>query len=191
MVMKKFLKLQLSMCLFLNTAALASVQSQWRVGVLDMQRVILSVAEGIDARATLEKEIKAKEAVFMKEKQELDQLNKQWTDQSALLSEESRMQKQKEFQEKFVKLRNSEMAFQNEIKRKETEATKRIAIKASKIAETYAKKKKLNAVFESSSAGLIYVDAPEDLTAMVIDDYNKDYKKGVSKSSSTKSSKKG
>ncbi|NRA44248.1 MAG: OmpH family outer membrane protein [Oligoflexales bacterium] len=143
------------------------------VGVIDMQKVILSVEEGKQARAELEKVIKSKEGEFIKQKQELDRMNKEWQDQSALLSEEARMSKQREFQEKFMQMRNAEMAFQNEIKQKEQKATQEIAVKASKIIQGIAEKKKLQMVFESHSAGLVYVSKPVDLTEDVIAAYGK------------------
>ena len=77
------------------------------------------------------------------------------------------------FQEKFMKMRNAEMAFQNEIKQKEQKATQEIAIKASKIVQGIAEKKKLQMVFETHSAGLVYVSKPVDLTDEVIAAYSK------------------
>ena len=144
-----------------------------RLGVLDIQRVILNVDEGKNARAELEKEIKAKEASLGKQKQELDKLNEEWKAQGALLSAEAKMRKQGEFQEKFMELRNIEMKIKSELGEKEKEATQKIASKAAKIAEGLAKEKKLPAVFESSSSGLVYIESPVDLTDEVIAAYNK------------------
>ena len=55
-----------------------------KFGIVDMQQVILSVEEGKVARDALEKEIKAKEAELLKQKEELDKLNKEWKDQGPL-----------------------------------------------------------------------------------------------------------
>lgn len=146
-----------------------------RYGVVDMQRVILSVDEGKQARQKLEKQIKAKEKLLRKSKQELDTLNKEWQSQAPLLNESAKLKKQQEFQEKFVNLRNKEMEFQAEIKRKEQQATKDIAIKITKLVEKMAVKMKLEVVFESSS-GLLYIKEPLDLTTKVIDNYNHTHK---------------
>ena len=73
-----------------------------KYGVVDMQQVILSVEEGKAARAQLEGEIKAKESELQKQKEELDKMNNEWKNQAALLSEDARMKKQQEFQEKFL-----------------------------------------------------------------------------------------
>jgi outer membrane protein len=144
-----------------------------KFGIVDMQQVILSVEEGKVAREALEKEIKAKEAELLKQKEELDKMNKEWKDQGPLLSEEARMKKQQEFQEKFLALRNAEMEFQANIKRKEQKATQQIAVKVAQVVDSIAKGKKLAAVFEANSAGLLYLDAPVDLTQTVITEYGK------------------
>ena len=152
-----------------------------RFGVVDMQQVILTVEEGKRARAQLEAEIKAKETEFTKQKEELDKLNNEWKSQSAVLSEDARMKRQQEFQEKFLGLRNAEMEFQGTIKRKEQKATQQIAVKVAGIVDQIAKAKKLAAVFETNSAGLLYLDAPVDLTQEVVTTYGKRYATGSDK----------
>ncbi len=144
-----------------------------KYGVVDMQQVILSVEEGKTARAALEGEIKAKEAELQKQKGELDKMNNEWKNQAALLSEDARMKKQQEFQEKFLALRNAEMEFQANIKRKEQKATQGIAVKVAQVVDQIAKAKKLIAVFETNSAGLLYLEQPVDLTQDVITAYAK------------------
>lgn len=144
-----------------------------RIGVIDMQQVILNVEEGKKARAQLETEIKAKESELLKQKEQLDKMNKEWKDQAPLLSEDARMKKQTEFQEKFLALRNAEMEYQADIKRKEQKATQQIAVKVTQLVDSLAKSRKLVAVFETNSAGLLFLDSPVDLTQAVIAEYGK------------------
>ena len=151
----------------------AKALADGKYGVVDMQQVILSVEEGKQARAQLETEIKAKETELNKQKEELDKMNNDWKAQAALLSEDARMKKQQEFQEKFLGLRNAEMEFQGNIKRKEQKATQQIAMKVAQVVDQIAKTKKLVAVFETNSAGLLYLESPVDLTQDVITEYSK------------------
>ena len=44
-------------------------------------------------------------------------MNQDWKTQAALLSEQAKMKKQQEFQQKFMQLRNDEMKFQQTIKK--------------------------------------------------------------------------
>lgn len=151
---------------------LSNVAQAAQFGVVDIQRVILSVEEGKSARSDLEKEIKEKEKSFMTQKKELDDMNQQWKSQSALMSEQARRDKQTEFQEKFMALRNEEMQFQQGLKKREGEATQAIAIKVAKMVTEMAQQRKLEIVFEANSSGLIYVKDPVDLTADVIKNYD-------------------
>lgn len=152
-----------------------------KYGIIDMQRIILNVNEGKEARATLEKEIKAKEESFHKKKEELDKLNKEWQEQAPLLSEQASKKKQQEFQEKFVELRNAEMAFQNEMKQKEGQATQRIAMNVTGLVDGFARAQNLDMVFEVNSSGLVYLKNPVDLTDRVIKKYNETKFDSVSK----------
>ena len=166
-------KLFLTTILASYSAPLLADTAAVKFGVVDMQQVILSVEEGKTARAQLEAEIKAKEQELGKQKEELDKLNNEWKNQAALLSEDARMKKQQEFQEKFMGLRNSEMEFQANIKRKEQKATQQIAMKVAQLVDKIGKAKKLTGVFETNSAGLLYLESPVDLTQEVITEYAK------------------
>lgn len=142
-----------------------------KFAVVDMQAVILNVEEGKAARSKLEKEIKAKEKELLGKKKELDKMNKEWKDQAPLLSEAARIKKQQDFQQKFLALRQQEMAFQQEIKRKEQKVTQKIAINITKLVNNIAKKRGFDMVFETSSAGLVYLKDPVDITKDVIKAY--------------------
>jgi outer membrane protein len=157
----------------LGSLMVASGAQAGKFGLIDMQAVILNVQEGKDARAALEKEIKGKEGDFTKRREELDKMNKEWQGQAALMSEEARLTKQKDFQEKFLSLRNDEQAFRDDVKRKEQKATQAIAGKVEGMVQKLAKDKGLEVVFEINSAGLLYVNDPVDLTKDVIDAYAK------------------
>lgn len=164
-----------SIFLFLFLFASQTLFGASKFAIIDMQKIILTVNEGKAARSKLEKEIKKKESELQKQKKELDKLNKAWKEQAPLLSESARIKKQQEFQEKFINLRNQEMTFQAEIKRKEQQATQDIAIKVTKLASDIAKTNKYDMVFETSSSGLIYLKDPIDITTKVVSAYEKKY----------------
>jgi outer membrane protein len=161
--------------LFVVTGMLAGATSSWaaKYGIIDMQAVILNVEEGKAARAEIEKKIKAKETEFGKRRDELDKMNKDFQGQSALLSEEARLNKQKEFQEKFLAMRNDEMAFREQVKQDEQKATQGIAAKVEGMVKKMSAEKGLEVVFEINNAGLLYLAQPVDLTKDVIAAYGK------------------
>ncbi len=156
---------------FLSGGVSAEARAEPKYAVVDMQAVILNVAEGKSARAKLETEIKAKEKELSAQKEALDKMNKEWQTQAAVLSEAARFKKQQEFQEKFLKLRNEEMTFQQDIKQKEQAATQKIAVAITQLVNNLAKEKGYEMVFETSSAGLVYLKDPVDITKTVIAAY--------------------
>ncbi len=144
-----------------------------KYAIIDVQAVILNVEEGKAARATLEKEIKEKEKDLLKQKDDLDKMNQQWKDQAALLSEAARMKKQQDFQEKFMGLRNAEMALQQEIKMKEQKATQQIYVKVAQLVQKVAEERGFEAVFEANTSGVMYLKDPVDLTNDLIATFEK------------------
>lgn len=182
----KLLRMAIAGCVwFIGSQVSAVAQGKThKYAVVDMQRVILNVSEGKLARSGLEKEIKAKEAQLREKKKGLDKMNKEWKAQAPLLSEAARFKKQQEFQEKFMSLRNEEMAFQQQIKSKEAKATQKIAVEVTKLVNKIAKNRSYEMVFETSSAGLVYLKDPYDLTKEVIEAF--DNRKKTKKSNSAK-----
>ena len=160
-----------------TTSHAADNKTSARYAVVDMQSVILNVSEGKEAREKLEKEIKEKEKELTKAKEELDKMNGEWKTQAPLLSESARLKKQQEFQEKFVELRTREMDFQKEIKGKEQLATQKIAVTVTKLVNDMAKSRGYEMVFETSSAGLLYLKDPYDMTKEITDAYEAKSKK--------------
>ena len=177
------------MILGLSFKAYAKKTASETYGIINMQKVILTVKEGIQARKQLEQEFKKKQEDLVKQKKELDELNKQWQGQASLLSEKAKLEKQQEFQGKFMAFRNSEMQFQNELKQKEAQATQKIASKAALMTEGLAKKQGLKVVFESNSAGLIYLEKPVDMTEELIKAYDKKHPVTLSSTDPSKSNK--
>ncbi len=167
-----------SLALGFSSAGFAAAKpGDGKYAIVDMQAVILNVEEGKLARSTLEKEIKGKEQELLKKKEELDKMNEDWKKQAPLLNEQARMTKQQEFQEKFMGLRGEEMKFQNEIKGKEAQATQKIAITVTRLVNDIAKDRGFEMVFETNSAGLIYLKDPVDLTKDVITAFEVNSKK--------------
>ncbi len=163
----------------ISTAGVASatVQAQaanaLTIGMIDVQKIILTSAEGKSARATLEKEVKQKEKELTDLEKGLETMAQDIQGKAALMSPEARAAKQKEFQTKISALQQKKMQFNVEVKRKEQEATQKIARKVALVAEGIAKAKKIDLIFESNSAGLMYAKTSVDLTDEVLKLYDK------------------
>ena len=157
-----------------STTSKQQKSSKPHYGVIDMQRIILSVEEAKVIREKMESMIKEKEQELKEQKEELENMHAQFQKDANLLSEEARNKKQQEIQEKLMRLRNSEVSIQNELKQKEMEATQQIVFKVKKIISPLAEQQSLVMVYEKN-AGLLYVKDPVDLTEKVILEYNKQH----------------
>lgn len=164
----------LSICVFSIVAQLSYAQGSLTVGVVDVQKVILNVAEGKKERAKLEKEFKAKDKKLVSLKAAVKKLGEELQNKEkvALMGQAKLRKKQEEFQKKFVQAQQDELKLRQELKQKEQAATGKIARKVAGIVAAIGKSKKLDAVFESNSSGLMYVKSPVDLTSEVIKSYD-------------------
>ncbi len=149
----------------------AVVQAELKVGVLDVQRVILTVEEGKQARQKLEKLVRDKEEEFKKQREQLKKQIQELDSPASLLSKEARMEKEKELEKKKYDLMSAQGQFQEQVKGQEMQATQKIAITASKLSHEIAKKENFDFIFEAGSSGLIYAKNPVDITPRVISAY--------------------
>ena len=149
--------------------------AEQKFGVVDLQDVILKVEDGKRAKAQLQKEVDKKEAELKKEKASIEKLGQDA--QAKYLSEDAKLEKQRELQERIVKYQKEGMDFQTELKKKEQEMTQKITQQVSGIVEEISKEKELTAVFELNSSGLLYLKESVNLTDEVIKRYNAKAKK--------------
>lgn len=172
----KLFNLLFLVCTYLSFASpVALAQSAIKIGVVDVQKVILTVAEGKRERAKLEKEFKAKDKKLAALKAKVKKLGEalQNKEKVALMNQKALRTKQEEFQKNFVKAQQDELKLRQELKSKEQAATGKIARKVAGIVASMGKAKKLDLVFESNSSGIMHVNNPVDLTSEVIKAYDR------------------
>jgi len=145
-----------------------------KIGIIDMQKVILNVGEGKAERSKLERQAKSKGKKLEKLKKEVEELGKELQNKEkiALMSESALKKKAQAFQTKLRGLQQGERKMLMDIKKQEAKATDRIAQKVTILVESMAAKQNLDAVFETSNAGLMYAKDYVDLTSQVIKVYD-------------------
>jgi len=157
-----------------------------KFGVVDLQKIILSVEEGKQAKAKLEKEIKAKEKEFLSRQAVLKKLQDDLKNKLSLMSDEAKVREQQNFQEKAMKFEQDKMAFGREIKQKEMLASQEIYKKASSFAKKIAIERGFDQVWDKRTPGLIYVKDSVDMTTEVIRLYENSTLKSTAQANSTK-----
>ena len=139
-----------------------------RIAIVDSQRVIFSVPEGIMAKKNLEKEFQAKQQALQKEGEEIQKLSQKLQDSSSVISEEKKKELSTEFQTKLMTFQKKEVQLRQEMRQKELQATQKITQKIVELAKEIAQKKDYFVVYEKSQSGLIYLKEYADITEDII-----------------------
>lgn len=154
-------------------AAPAAFAAEYKAAYVDLQRALLEVDEGRAAKARLKKmlednqrEIDQEQGVLRQEKALLDK-------QASAMSEETRLRKETELQQKIFALAQKWEANQKEMVLKERTELQTIFAKMDPIIAEIAQNEGFTMVFEKTDSGLIYAPGQLDLTNQLVREYNK------------------
>lgn len=168
--------------IFLISSAHLLAISSTKVGTVDFQKSLVTVAEGKLTKAELEKEAATMRTDLEGRAKELKKMEEEIQGLAAsILSDAAKLKKGQEFQKKFMELRQEEQRITQMLQRKEQEGVQRVFRKLRIITKEIAKKKNLPFVFETNASGLIYASETIDLTDEVIVEYDRRYKTEVPK----------
>lgn len=138
-----------------------------------MQRALQTVDSGKKAKAQLEKEFNAKKKDLQAEETAIKKMGEEFKKQSLVLSDEARMKKQGEIQERIMKFQETTARSQAEIQQKEGELTEPIIHKIRKIIGELAKKKGYSVILEKNENTVLFSLEKDELTEEVISLYDK------------------
>ncbi len=179
--MKKNFKLSVIGILMVGMGSLLPVGSAWaasgiKIGTVDMQRALQNVDEGRAAKAQLEREFNAKKRELQKEEAEIKKMGEAFKKQSLVMSDDARMKKQNEIQERILKFQQLTAQSQAMIQQKEHDLTQPIIDKLKVIVNNVAKQKGYTLVLEKSENTVLYSQQQDDLTDDVIAKFNSESK---------------
>ena len=153
-------------------APIAARAAEVKVAYVDLQRALLEVEEGRDAKKRLQvmidkkqKEIDREQEALRKEKEVLDK-------QASMMSEETRIQKQTELQKKLFELAQRWEKSRQEMAVSEKTELQKIFAKMDPIIAAIAQREGFTMVFEKTDSGLVYAPASLDLTNELVRLYN-------------------
>jgi outer membrane protein len=147
------------------------------IGKVDIQRVLLSVAQGKKVRDQLKGEFEKKKKVLDKEQQKIKKMQEDFQKQSLVMSDKAKMDKERQLQEAIMRLQQKSLGFQKEIQEMENKMKAPIIDRVRKIVENVSKKEELDVTFEASTAPVVYAKNEKDITEKVIKAYDKKFSK--------------
>jgi outer membrane protein len=145
------------------------------VGLVDFQKVLLSVDEGKSVRTKLEDFYKQKQNVLKKEEDKFKDLQQKFEKQKTVLNESARQGKEKELRDLYMTIQEQTMNYQKELQEMENTLKKPIIEKIKAISEQVSKTSNVDMSFESGSTPIIYAQEQKELTEEVVQAYNKKY----------------
>jgi outer membrane protein len=146
-----------------------------KVGYVDLQRALMEVGEGQQAKIRLKSEIDKKKAEFETENKKLREDGMILDRQASAMSEEVRVQKMKELQQRVMVISEKGQKLQVEFVEKERVELKKIFDKMDPIVAAIAKREGLAMVFEKTDSGLVFAEQGLDVTNELVRTYNEKY----------------
>ncbi|MBF0312987.1 MAG: OmpH family outer membrane protein [Oligoflexia bacterium] len=176
---KKLMVKVLMMALFVVCVNLgirsADAEAKIVVGLVDMQKVLLSIDEGKGVRKQLEDDLKKKQDSLKKDENKFKDLQDKFEKQRSVLNESKRTEKEKELRDLYVELQEKTMKFQQDLQDLERTLKKPLIDKIKSVVETVSKTSSVDLTFEVGTTPLVYAETKKDITEDVISAYNKQY----------------
>ena len=143
-----------------------------KIGYVDLQRALMEVGEGQQAKARLKGEIDKKRAEFEGEQKKLREDGMVLDRQASAMSEEVRIEKMKQLQGRIMQISEKGQKLQAEFVEKERTELKKIFDRMDPIVAAIAKREGLAMVFEKTDSGLVFAESNLDVTNELVRTYN-------------------
>lgn len=154
----------------ISASAFAAVDI--KIGVVDLQKALQSVESGRKAKSTLEKEFNDKKKQLQAEEESIKKMSEEFKKKSLVLSEEAKVRKQNEIQERLVRYRELFGKSQFDIQSRERQLTEPIILKLKGIVEDLGQKQNYTVILEKNDNNVLFSQQKDDLTEQVIKLFN-------------------
>jgi outer membrane protein len=160
--------------LVLAGAAMSAARAESGVtfGYVDTRKLMTESKPGKNARADLEKVMKAKQAEIEKSEKTLKDMQAAFEKDKLILTADQKQARQKEFQEKLAAYQKMKGEAQRELQQKDQEYTRTALAEIQKIVAEIAKEKNIVLVFDVRERAVLYSAPGPDLTDDVMKKYN-------------------
>ena len=160
------------------------------IGEVDIQRVLVSVKQGKNIRAELQKEFDKKDQVLKREEAAIESLQKNFeklrenfTKQRLVMSDKKRAEQENVLQEKgmdiqkkMIQFQQKTTTYQNEIQKLESEKKAPVLKRVRDIVKAVSQREGVDFTYETSMAPMVYAKNSKNLTDATIKEYDKKYK---------------
>ena len=162
-----------TMAFVLSSSVFASVS----VGKIDVQKVLISVNQGVAVRDQLKKSFDEKQKILKDEEDKIKKLQDDYSKKASVINDKEKSKKEREIQEKIIAIQQKTSAYQKEIQEMEQKLKTPILERVKQIVDEVSKSAEVDLVYEAATAPILYAKSEKDLTEEVIKSYNKKFPK--------------
>lgn len=148
-----------------------------KIGYVDLQRVMVESEKGKEAKKTLGDELEKLKKNLTQKQEELQKMKDSLDKQSAMITQEARADKEKQYQTKLKDYQRIANDYQTELQQKDQEFTQKILKELEDVIKGLGDNEKYTLILERSQAGILFAPATNDVTDRVIALYNEASKK--------------
>jgi outer membrane protein len=165
-----------ALALALAAAPRPAHAAEQKIGYVNLQAAMNDVEEGKTAKAELKKEFDQKQKVLDEKQNELKKLKEDLEKQAIVMSEETKREKQMDFERRVMEVQQLFVKLQQELGEREREKMKVIIDKMEVVIKEIAEGGGYAYVFEQQNAGILFAPQSDNLTAELVRKYNGRYK---------------
>ncbi len=162
-----------TMALVMSTAAMSAVS----VGKVDVQKVLITVNQGVAVRDQLKKSFDDKQATLKKEEEAIKKLQDDYSKKASVINDKEKAKKEREIQEKIIAIQQKTATYQKEIQDMEQKLKTPILERVKTVVDEVSKSADVDLVYEAATAPILFAKTEKDLTDDVVKAYNKKFPK--------------
>jgi outer membrane protein len=167
--------------LALGAIAARAAAAELKIAYVDMQRAVKEVEEGKRAFKKLRRAFNKFQKQIRKKEEEVKRFQEDLKQQSLVLTDDAKKQKQAEFQRKLMEFQTLYLEKQKDLQQRESKLMGPIIARLVKVVQEIGQTGEYTAVFEKTDSRLLFAQPSLDLTNEVIRRYNARKKGGKKK----------
>ncbi len=158
---------------FFCTASMSFAAGAVKIATINMQKVVRNSAAGKKAMEELSQKFEALKQKLKAQQDEIKAFKNDIAKKAPLMSEDARVQKERELQKMLRDFKEKSDDAQFEMRQAETKRMEPVLKKLEKVVQQVGKDGGYTLIIEENMPGLYYFDSAVDITDMVIKAFNK------------------
>jgi len=156
------------LCVGLLLAAPLANAGEVKIAYLNVRRVLSESDRGAKETQGLTKKANDYKKIIDKKQQELQALKESLEKKAAMLSDEARREKEREYQQKAKELERMAQDFNSELKQMEKEILDKLMGSLQKVVQQFGEEGKYTLILEQTGSSILYAPTAIDVTDQVI-----------------------